>query len=133
MSQSYQHGNTCVYLLNYHLVWCPKRRRKILVGALEARLSQLLEETCQDHGWRILAKEIMPDHLHLFLSADPKTSVVQIIHQLKGYTSRVLRQEFPFLQKMPSMWTRSFFVSTAGNASAQTILKYIEEQKTREE
>jgi putative transposase len=132
MSQSYQHGNTCVYLLNYHLVWCPKRRRKILLGAVEKRLTELLHQTCQEHDWTILALETMPDHLHLFLSADPKTSVIQIVHQLKGYTSRILRQEFPFLLKMPSLWTRSFFVSTAGNASAQTIMKYIAEQKTRE-
>jgi len=129
---SYLHKNTSVSLLRYHFVWCPKRRRKVLVGNVALRLKELLEEKTAELGWSIVALEIMPDHVHLFLGTDPDVSPTQVMHALKGYTSRVLRQEFPKLQTMPSLWTRSYWVSTAGNVSAATIEKYIAEQKTRD-
>lgn len=128
----YLHKNTSVSLLRYHFVWCPKRRRKVLIGNVALRLKELLEEKTAGLGWEIVALEIMPDHVHLFLGTDPDVSPTQVMHALKGYTSRVLRQEFPKLQTMPSLWTRSFLVSTAGNVSAATIEKYIGEQKTRD-
>lgn len=128
----YLHRNTSVSLLRYHFVWCPKRRRKVLTGNVALRLKELLEEMTADLGWSIVALKIMPDHVHLFLGTDPDVSPTQVMHALKGYTSRVLRQEFPKLQTMPSLWTRSYWVSTAGNVSAATIEKYIAEQKTRD-
>jgi putative transposase len=128
----YLHKNTSVSLLRYHFVWCPKRRRKVLTGAVEARLKELLQAKAVELGWGIVALEVMPDHVHLFLSTDPEVSPTQVMHALKGYTSRVLRQEFPRLQTMPSLWTRSYWVSTAGNVSAETIARYIAEQKTRD-
>ena len=132
MPSAYQHNNTSVSLLRYHFVFCPKRRRKVLVGALAGRLKQLLGEKATELGWKVVALEIMPDHVHLFLSADPDISPAQIMHRLKGYTSRVLRREFPHLLRMPSMWTRSYFVSTAGMVSSKTIEQYIAAQKTRD-
>lgn len=132
VSSVYQHNNTSVSLLRYHFVFCPKRRRKVLVGALADRLCQLLSEKANELGWLIVALEIMPDHVHLFISADPDIAPVQIMHRLKGYTSRVLRQEFPDLMRMPSLWTRSFFVSTAGMVSSKTVEQYIAAQKTRD-
>ncbi|CAM3439429.1 IS200/IS605 family transposase [Deinococcus saxicola] len=128
----YLHKNTSVSLLRYHFVWCPKRRRKVLVGNVALRLKELLEDKTAELGWRIVAMEIMPDHVHLFIGTDPDVSPTQVMHALKGYTSRVLRQEFPKLQTMPSLWTRSFLVSTAGNVSAEIIEKYIAAQKTRD-
>ena len=133
MSNSYKHKATSVFLLNYHFVWCPKRRRKILNGAIRDRLIDLLHIRCKELGMEILALEVMPDHAHLFVSVDPSWSPQRIMHALKGSTSRTLRSEFPNpLMRMPSLWTRSFFVSTAGNVSSTTIEKYIAEQRTRD-
>ena len=132
MSSTYQHTNSSVYLLNYHFVFCPKRRRKVLVGKLKDRLNELLEQKASELNWNIISMEIMPDHVHMFMAATPQTSPRQIMHRLKGYTARILRQEFPELMKMPSLWTRSFFVSTAGNVSSKKIQHYIKTQRTRD-
>ena len=121
-----------MYLLNYHFVFCPKRRRKVLVGMLRVRLIELLNLKAQELEWNVIALEVMPDHVHLFISVDPDVSPTQVMHRLKGFTSRVLRKEFPHLQKLPSLWTRSYFVSTAGNVSSQKIERYIQAQSTRE-
>lgn len=128
----YLHKNTSVSLLRYHFVWCPKRRRKVLTGNVALSLKELLEEKTAELGWEIVALEIMPDHVHLFLGTDPDVSPTQVMHALKGYTSRALRQEFPKLQTMPSLWTRSYWVSTEGSVSAEVIQQYIAEQKTRD-
>jgi putative transposase len=98
------------------------------VDTLKERLNDLVEYKSKELGLRILAFEIMPDHLHLFVSCSPQMAINQIVFRLKGYTSRILRKEFPFLMKMPSLWTRSYFVSTAGNVSAETIRRYIDGQ-----
>jgi putative transposase len=132
MKQGYRSKETCVFLVNYHLIWCPKRRRKVLVDRVRARLEELIRETAPDLECEILALEILPDHLHLFVSATPQWAPNQIVARLKGKSSRILRQEFPILRRMPSLWTRSFFVSTAGNVAADTIQWYIEAQSTRD-
>jgi putative transposase len=132
MAQAYQQRSTSVSLVNYHLVWCPKRRRKILVSKLKTRLEQIIREVCQENACDILALEIMPDHLHLFVNCPPVLAPNQIVKRIKGRSSYLLRKEFPFLLKMPSLWTRSYFVSTAGKVPSQTILRYIAEQKTRD-
>ncbi|GEM46044.1 IS200/IS605 family transposase [Deinococcus cellulosilyticus] len=132
MADQYKHFNTSVYLLNYHFVFIPKRRRKVLVGPVETRLKELLTEKCAECKWDILALEVMPDHVHLFLSAKPDVAPNQIMHALKGYTSRVLRREYPHLNTLPALWTRSFFVSTAGVISSKMVEKYIASQKTRD-
>lgn len=131
MENTYRHKNTSVSLINYHFVWTPRRRRKILVGAVETRLKELIDETAKKIDCGVLAIEVMPDHVHLFLSCHPSLAPDQVMFRIKGYSSRILRQEFPHLLKMPSLWTRSYFVSTAGNVSSETIKKYIAEQKTR--
>ena len=132
MAQAYKHAQKSVSLVNYHFVWCPKRRRKILVDRLAKRLEQIIREVCAEIECDVLALEIMPDHVHLFVNANPLLAPNQIVKRIKGRSSRILRQEFPFLLKMPSLWTRSYFLSTAGNVSSATIQKYIAEQKTRE-
>lgn len=126
----YQHSRTSVFLINYHLIWCPKRRKPILVGAVKDRLEQIIGDVAKEKGIGILALEINPDHLHLFVSANPRIPAHKIVKAFKGRSSRLLRQEFPELLKLPSLWTRSYFVSTAGNVSSETIRKYIEEQST---
>lgn len=132
MVQDYQHKETSVFLCNYHLIWCPKRRRKILVGALKERLEQIIRECLAELECEVLALEIMPEHLHLFVSAPPQLSPADIVARLKGRSSRLLHGEYPFLLKMPSLWTRSYLASTAGSVSSDTIKMYIQNQRTRE-
>jgi len=132
MGQDYRRKETCVFLLNYHLVFCPKRRRKILVGSIRDRLMQIVRETALDLECNVLALEVMPDHVHMFLSATPQWAPNQLVGRIKGKSARLLRQEFPELRRMPSVWTRSFFVSTAGNVASETIARYIAEQATRD-
>jgi putative transposase len=115
-------------LIVYHIVWCPKRRRKVLVGPVHDRLKQIIEEVTDSHQWTILRLAIQPDHVHLFLRSNPYTLPTDIAHAIKGRSSHLLREEFPHLRRMPSLWTRSTFYSTAGNVSAETIQKYIERQ-----
>ncbi len=124
----YQHERHNVHLVVYHLIWCPKRRRKVLVGGIKARFEQLLREVASEHGWTILELTIQPDHVHVFLRGDPYTAPSDVARLFKGRSSRVLREEFPELLKLPSLWTHSFFVSTAGNVSREVIAHYIERQ-----
>jgi len=130
MSQEYKHKYTSVYLINYHFVWIPRRRRPVLTGQIAERLRQLIEIKTKELGIEILALEIMPDHVHLFVNCPPNISPDQIMFRIKGYTARILRKEFPSLLKLPSMWTRAYFVSTAGNVSSETIKRYIQQQST---
>ena len=127
----YQHSRNKVYLINYHLIWCPKRRKKVLVEDIKTRLEQIIREVAIEKNTEVLSLEIMPDHLHLFLSSHPNIPVHNLIKALKGRSSNFLRKEFPELLKLPSLWTHSYFVSTAGNVSSETIQKYIEAQSTK--
>ncbi|MCM3749454.1 IS200/IS605 family transposase [Paenibacillus pasadenensis] len=131
MSQDYRTTKTTVSLLNYHFVFCPRYRRKVLIHEVETHLQQLVQEICLEHDWNIVAMEVMPDHVHLFLNVLPTDSPTEIMAKVKGITSRRLRQHFEHLNHMPSLWTRSFFVSTEGNVSSETIQRYIENQKKR--
>lgn len=121
-----------VYNLGYHIIWCPKYRKKVLVDAVEDRLKELLYLKAQECGWEIEQMEIMPDHVHIFIKATPSDCVAHIASQLKGYTSHQLRDEFPHLRsRLPTLWTRSYYVESVGHISEHTIRKYIEEQKTK--
>lgn len=131
MGQEYKHAYTSAYLLNYHFVWIPRRRRKVLTGPVKKMTETLLREKAKEIGVDILALEIMPDHVHMFVNAPPTISPDRIMWRLKGYSSRRLRLKFAHLKRMPSMWTRSYFVSTAGNVSSETIKRYIAQQSTR--
>jgi putative transposase len=110
----------------HHLV--SQEAAKVLVGAIKARLEQIIREVASEHGWTILELAIQPDHVHVFLRGDPYTTPSDIARFMKGRSSHDLREEFPELLKLPSLWTHSFFVSTAGNVSAETIQRYIERQ-----
>ena len=124
----YKSNSRQTYLINYHLVWCPKRRKKILVGEIKDRLEQLIKQVANEKKVEIIAIEVMPDHLHLFVSTYPQLEIHKLVKAFKGRSSNILRKEFPELLKIPSLWTRSYFVSTAGNVSSETIQKYIENQ-----
>ena len=114
----YQRDEQRVHLIVYHLIWCPKRRKKVLVGAVAQRLQALIIHACEQHGWELLQLAIAPDHVHLFLRAYPTNSAADVVKQIKGYTSHELRAEFPGLHTMPSLWTRTYFASTARNVSS---------------
>lgn len=120
-----------IYNLNYHFVFIPKYRKKILINQVRLRLSEILREACIRHSISVLALEIMFDHVHIFVSAPPRISPSEIINIVKGYSSRKMRQIFPHLKKLikNELWTRTYFVGSAGTVSAETIKKYIAEQK----
>lgn len=127
--QQYRRGNHSVSLINFHLVWIPKRRKKVLVGEIEKQLRQIIWEVCQEQDWQIIALEIMPDHVHLLVNVPPVVPAHKIVKAIKGRSSRLLRKQFPYLCKLPSLWTSSYLASTAGNVSTETVRRYIEEQK----
>jgi putative transposase len=121
-----------VYDLGLHVVWCPKYRRRVLGGQVGVRLRELLDVKAAEHGWRIVACEIMPDHVHLFVKTRPKDSPSYVANQFKGFTSRRLREEFPYLRsRLPTLWSRSFFVASVGAVSAATVQRYIDTQYER--
>lgn len=122
-------SNHAVYQVCYHFVWIPKRRKKVLVNTVANRLSEICNEVAQEHGWTILRLAIQPDHVHLFVEATPKEAPHEIVRAFKGRSSRILRDEFPHLLKLPSLWTHSYFCRTAGNVSAAVIERYIEGQR----
>ena len=130
MPKGYISSQTSVHFMGYHFVWCPKYRRKVLVEQIAIRLDELIKQKAEQLKCKIIALEIMPDHVHLFIQGKPKLSPNSLIGQIKGYTSRILRHEFKELKsKLPTLWTRSYFVSTHGHISDSLIQKYIEEQK----
>lgn len=116
--------------LKYHIVWCTKYRRKVLTDEIQSRLKELIKEVCDKNGFKIEAMETMEDHIHIFVQASPKDSVHRIVSQLKGFTSFRLREEFKELKsRLPCLWTRSYHSGTVGYVSAETVKKYIENQK----
>lgn len=131
MGQEYKHKNTSVSLVNYHFVWIPRRRRSVLRNKIANRLKELLHEKAEQLGLNILNLKIQPDHVHLFVNCPPTLAPNQIMFRLKGYSARILRKEFPQLMKLPSMWTTSYYCSTAGNVSSEIIKKYIEAQSKK--
>lgn len=127
----YRKAKNVVYSCRYHVVWCPKYRRKVLVDDVEARLETLVEEACNEYGIGIIEIKITPDRVYLLLEVDPQFGIHKAVKLLKSYTSKALRQEFPHLRtKMPTLWTNSYFVTTVGEASSEAIEQYVREQKT---
>ena len=118
-------------MINYHLVWCPKRRKKVLVNKIAKRLKEIFNQVAKDKDIDILTLEVMPERLHLFVSCQPQMTIHKLVKAFKGRSSNILRKEFPELLKLPSLWTNSYFVSTAGNISNKTIQKYIENQSKK--
>lgn len=119
-----------VFSLKFHLVWCPKYRRPVLTPPVDGRLRALLAEIADERGVTIHAAEVMPDHVHLFVEADPTLCVAEVVNRLKGRTSRLLRQEFPALRsRLPTLWSRSYFAASVGAVSEATIRRYIAAQK----
>jgi putative transposase len=136
MKNDLQEGKTrwCHYNIAYHLVWIPKYRRKILTGDIQKVVKKTIEQYCEQNEWKLIAIETDIDHVHCFVSAPPRWSPARIVGLLKGYTSFILRKQFPRLKIIcgkDSLWTSAYYVGTAGNMSAQTIIRYITECQGR--
>ncbi len=125
------HAKHNVYNLSYHIVWIPKYRKKVLIGNIETALKEILITKAKTIGCNIKYIEIMPDHLHIFLTAPPKITVSYILNQLKGYSSFMLRKLFPSLKRYKSLWTNSYYCESIGLISEKTVKRYIEMQKNK--
>ncbi len=127
---AYKSNRNIYYSCKYHVVWCPKYRRKVLVDAIAERLVTIIREVCQEHQAEVLSLEIMPDHVHVLVEVDPQFGIHRLVKLMKGRSSRLLRQAFPTLKtRMPTLWTNSYFVSTVGGAVLSVMKQYIENQK----
>lgn len=119
-----------VYQCHYHVVFCPKYRRKVLTDAIAARLKVLAQEVVEKWGQEFVECEVMPDHVHLLVGCDPHFGIHRLIKFVKGATAHQLREEFPALKrKLPSLWTNSYYCGTTGGVTIETVKKYVENQK----
>ena len=127
---NYKSNLNVVYSCKYHVVWCPKYRRKVLVNGVDERLKEIIRQVADERQAEIIEMEVMPDHVHLLVEVDPQYGIHRLIRMMKGRSSRFLRQEFPWLKsRLPTLWTNSYFVSTVGGAPLAVIKQYIENQK----
>ena len=129
MAVAYRSSANVAYSAKYHLIWCPKYRRRVLVGPVAAHLQEIIREVCAERGIEVLGLEVMADHVHLLIEVHPSLSLSKVIQLLKGRSSRLLRQEFPALRRLPSLWTNSWFCSTVGGAPLEVVRRYVENQK----
>ena len=123
-------NNNVVYRCAYHVVWCPKYRRPVIEGAVDERLKQIVREVCAERECNLIELETMPDHVHLLVECDPQYGIHRLVKQIKGRSSRVLRQEFDSLRsRLPTLWTNSYFVATVGGAPLGVIKQYVADQR----
>jgi putative transposase len=129
--QDFKCNRHVLYSCKYHVVFCPKYRRKVLVGGVDKRLKGIIDQLAKELSCEVLELEVMSDHMHMLCEVDPQFGVHKFVKQVKGRSSRLLRQEFPHLKsKLPTLWTHSYFVSTVGGAPIAILKQYIESQKT---
>ena len=125
-----QSNNNVVYSCKYHVVWCPKYRRKVLVDGIDERLQAIIRSVVAERDAAVIEMEVMPDHVHLLVEVDPQFGIHRLVRLLKGRSSRLLRQEFPRLRsRLPTLWTNSYFLATVGGAPLAVIKQYIENHK----
>jgi putative transposase len=126
----YRSNRNVVYSCKYHVVWCPKYRRKVLVSPMDERVKQIAHHVCAETGSDLFEIEVMPDHVHLLVGCDPQFGINRLVRSIKGRSSRLLREEFPSLKsRLPCLWTNSYFVTTVGGAPLAVVKQYIENQK----
>lgn len=126
----YHSDHSIVYSCQYHVIFCPKYRRPVLNEAVAKRMKDLVLGKQAEYGYAVMGIEIMPDHVHLLLDVDPRVGISRVVAQIKGYTSHELRHEFPWLKKrLPTLWTRSKFISSVGAVALEVVQQYIASQK----
>ena len=131
-NDGYVHKKGLVYKNQYHIIFCPKYRRKVLINGIDERLKEILYDIAEEIDVEIMTLEIMPDHVHMFIEFDPRINLHNVVKRLKGRSSHILREEYPSLKKkLPSLWTRSYFSCTIGHISEETIKQYVESQKNK--
>ena len=129
-SRPYYHGEHIIYSCQYHVIFCPKYRRKVLVNGIDTRLKELFPEIASALGGTIIKMDVMPDHVHLLVDVDPRIGINDFVASLKRRSSHAIRTEFPWIKKrLPSLWTRGKFIATVGSVSIETVKQYIETQK----
>lgn len=132
MPRQVRTSSGAAYDLGYHVVWCPTYRRPVLGGRVKTRLEELIRAKADGHGWEIVALEVMPDHVPLSVESHPKNSPSYVAGQFKGFIFHHLRAEFAHLpSRLPTLWSRSYFVATVGAVRAQTVRRYIETRGER--
>ncbi len=122
-------GAGCAFNLNYHLVWCPKRRKAVLVGQIAEDAKSLFRQIGEKIGAKVESIEVLPDQVRIFVSADPKLSPHKIVKRFKGATSNFLRKKYPQLLKLPTLWSSFYYVGSVGHVSESVVKLYIEGQK----
>ena len=131
MDDRWKRSSTCVHNLGFHVIFCTKYRRKVLIGEVENDLKIILNEQAEKNGFEIASLEVMPEHVHIFVKTDPTDSPHRVVQQFKGVSSRILREKHRSLKKLPTLWTRSYYIESVGHVSEKTIAKYIEDQKNK--
>jgi putative transposase len=123
-------NNNVVYVCRYHVVFCPKYRRKVLVPPIDERLKTILVEQVERWGQDLIELEVLPDHVHLRVGCDPQFGIHRLVKLLKGYSSHTLREEFPALKRrLPSLWTNSYYCATTGGVTLETLKRYVQNQQ----
>lgn len=126
----YRSNNNVVYSCKYHVVFCPKYRRRVLVDGVDERFKEIAREVAGEMSFDVVEMEVMPDHVHLLLEVDPQLGIHRAVKRIKGRSSHALREEFPWLRRrLPTLWTNSYFVSTVGGAPLEAVERYIENQR----
>lgn len=126
----YKSNRNIVYSCKYHVVWCPKYRRPVLVNGVDVRLKTIVAEVVAETRSELIELEVMSDHVHLLVEVDPQFGIHKLVKTIKGRSSRLLRDEFPALRsRLPTLWTNSYFVSTVGGSPLAVVKQYIENQK----
>jgi putative transposase len=132
MERDFKSNNNWTYSCKYHIVFCPKYRRKVLIEPIDQRLQEIIVEVAQETHSEILATEVRPDQVHILCEVDPQLGIAAFIRRVKGQSSRLLRQEFPKLKsRLPTLWTNSTFCATVGGVPIAIIKQYVENQKSR--
>lgn len=129
--KEYHSTSHLTFSCQYHVIFCPKYRRQVLKDGVDARFKEIAQNIAKEYDFRIIEMEVMDDHVHMIIDCNPRFGIASCVDKIKGTTSRILREEFPWLKKkIPTLWTRSSFISTVGSVSLEIVKKYIENQKT---
>jgi putative transposase len=125
----YKSSRNIVYSCKYHIVWCSKFRRPVLIDNVDSRLKTILQDVAAETRSELIEVQVMPDHVHLLVKVDPQFGIHRFVKRAKGRSSHLLRQEFPWLRsRLPTLWTNSYFVATVGGSPLAVVKRYIENQ-----
>lgn len=133
MDEQYHSASHCKYLIQYHIIWCPKFRFAVLKGDVESKLKEILQQICEKYHYQIKALEVMPDHIHIFVDCPQTVAPCDIARTLKSISAIQMFRAFPSLKRFYArcgiLWSSGYFISTVGHISESTVIRYIEEQK----